>query len=605
MCCIKRTNPPQRKESDMKKLLITLVGLIGIGCSDLALDPHGPFASMSITPGDTLITSGDTVRMQLTVYDESGNALPSPPAWVDADWRSTHKKDIQFLADGWIVGLKGSRMFVSVELGELRAGTPLRINPHTLHLKTGVYLNQAIQTLEHEVPLITGKNGLLRIFLSTGQVNFYDPPAIRVTLSSPSGMETYDLEPEVDAIEGTIYEGDLMRSYNVYVPGALVQQGLGVAVEVDPTGLLPIGAGSRIPSEGYAKIPVYDPPPFRQIIAPIKTRSGTFSIVDRVPAQMETMTLVLGMLYPFNDIELLEHEEIYFDVALEAGGAGWLAVLDGLAVIREMEVASGSVDPKWLYYGFLHPTYGAGVFGVAAGVPSSVAVGYTGVTYLHETGHNLNLFHAPCGFPENVDPDFPQKNGTIGAWGYNSVARELIPPDAYDLMSYCRQAVWLSVYHHNRMLDYRREKFMASVSATSETLLVWGSVDGEGQIKLRPSFVIDAEPITPSGIGSYRLEVYGPGDEPVYASYFSPTKRLDLDEGASFLFNLPYPGEISRITVTGPEDRADMGRGTEPTMAIVRNPVTGQVVGMYYNWIPAAADGLTQNSVTTSDGVPR
>ena len=34
----------------------------------------------------------------------------------------------------------------------------------------------------------------------------------------------------------------------------------------------------------------------------------------------------------------------------------------------------------------------------------------------HELGHNLSLYHAPCGGAQGPDPSFPQRDGSIGSW---------------------------------------------------------------------------------------------------------------------------------------------------------------------------------------------
>ena len=72
----------------------------------------------------------------------------------------------------------------------------------------------------------------------------------------------------------------------------------------------------------------------------------------------------------------------------------------------------------------------------------------------HELGHNMGLFHAPCDVFD-PDPDYPYANGTIGSWSYDFRDGTLVPPDTFDLMSYCRPG-WVSDYNFSRAIAVRQ-----------------------------------------------------------------------------------------------------------------------------------------------------
>ena len=75
-------------------------------------------------------------------------------------------------------------------------------------------------------------------------------------------------------------------------------------------------------------------------------------------------------------------------------------------------------------------------------------------TIAHELGHNLGLYHAPCGAAGGADPLFPDHNAGIGSWGYDHANDRLISPYAPALMSYCRGG-WIGGYHFSNALRHR------------------------------------------------------------------------------------------------------------------------------------------------------
>ena len=76
-------------------------------------------------------------------------------------------------------------------------------------------------------------------------------------------------------------------------------------------------------------------------------------------------------------------------------------------------------------------------------------------TIAHELGHNMSLWHAPCGDPSGPDPSYPYSDGSIGAWGYDfRDGGRLVNPSTPDLMSYCHPR-WISDYDFTNALRFR------------------------------------------------------------------------------------------------------------------------------------------------------
>ncbi len=126
---------------------------------------------------------------------------------------------------------------------------------------------------------------------------------------------------------------------------------------------------------------------------------------------------------------------------------GWGAFLNEIDSIRKTDTT------RAYYYGAIAQPEGSRIAGIAyVGYPTSV--GTLGVID-HEIGHNMNLWHAPCGGAGGPDPNYPYEGGKTGQWGFGFRDRRFRNPAThYDVMSYCGPK-WISDYHFNRALKYR------------------------------------------------------------------------------------------------------------------------------------------------------
>ena len=81
---------------------------------------------------------------------------------------------------------------------------------------------------------------------------------------------------------------------------------------------------------------------------------------------------------------------------------------------------------------------------------------------------------------------------------------------------------------------------------------------------------------------------------------FAMREVADVDGRSTFLFALPadreWESELASLALAGPGGAVEMMENTEPAMAILRNPGTGQVRAVLRN-LPA----LTSGFVTPSD----
>ena len=442
------------------------------------------------------------------------------------------------------------------------------------------YLIQTIQSREFPVPLVAGEEALLRVFVTAGRDNAERIPPVRASfLLNGLLAHVANISGKPGPIPTKVEDGSLAVSANAVIPAEVVQPGLELIVDVDPHGTLDPGLGvaKRIPETGLLPVEVHEMPVLDLTVIPFLWSADPDSAILGQTAGMATdpdgheLLAETRALLPVGAIEVTAHEPVW------SSSNSAFELLDETEAIRVLEGGDGH------YMGMMsgHVT-GAG--GVAA-MPgrSNFSQPYSGVV-AHELGHNMNLAHAPCGGAAGSDPAFPYQDGSSGAWGYDWEGRRLVRPNRLDLMGYCWPK-WISDYHFAKALRFRLadEGTSASAAVQTQSLLLWGGVDGEGAPFLEPSFVVDAPRVLPDSAGPYRMTGRSAIGGIIFSLDFTMPTVADGDGRSSFAFVLPVqPGweALASVTLTGPGGSATLDADSDRPMAILRNPRNGQVRGI-------------------------
>ena len=468
------------------------------------------------------------------------------------------------------------------------------------------YLVQAVQSVEDPVPVVADKEALLRVFVIAIRTTTETlPPATATFYVDDSETYSVDIDGTSEPIPTEIDEGSLDKSLNVTIPDSVIEEGLSVVIEIDPDSTIDaeILVARRIPESGELDIVVEGVPDFELTAVPFLYTEDPDSSVIETLEEMADDEEDHELLHDTDDLLPIEEMTVDDHSPVEIDSRSGLAVLARTRAIRAAESGSG-------YWMGLMPRF-SDVGGVAY-VPGTSSASVTNASVIaHELGHNLSLWHAPCGGPSKVDPYYPYRGGSIGVWGYDHRGDSLIDKDeAKDLMTYCTPE-WVSDYHFEKAFEHRTAQEMSQGEArgrTGPSLLVWGARSPSGELSMDPALLVEGRSLLPEARGDYTLTGLDEAQRELFSVSFEMAEPADAEEGTGiFVFLLPVePGweALASLALAGPGDTVfTLDRDTEATMALIRDPRSGQVRAIRGDFAerPSAPSG---HLVRWSRGVP-
>ncbi len=449
------------------------------------------------------------------------------------------------------------------------------------------YVTQTVQSREHPVPLVAGESALLRVFVMSEQETTATIPPVRATFFV-DGVQAHvvDIPAGSSAIPTEVQVGELDLSANAEIPADVIRPGLEMVVEVDPDGTVDpaLGVAKRIPAEGRMTVDVKAVPPLHLTLVPFvwtgdNDRAAAVLVADADPE--DPIFWQMNNLLPVGELRITPHEVVTVDSN---------DMYELLADMQRMRTIENGVG----HWQGLIPDP-AGAFGLAhLGSHPNPHFGKISMTLIdewamaHELGHNLNLSHAECdGTEADADPTFPYEDGSIGVWGHDPRdGGSLVPPDADDLMSYCPNH-WVSDYYFSNALRFRLQDPLEVRASRVPTrvILVSGHVAADGTPHLDPAFVVDASPLLPTLEGAYRLTGRRADGSELFSLNFDPQEVADGDGRSGFAFAVPvepaWASELASLSLSGSGGSVEMREDSEPPMAILRDPATGQVRAIF------------------------
>lgn len=421
----------------------------------------------------------------------------------------------------------------------------------------GFYLTQAVQKPDRSVPLVAGRNAWLRVFIRASEANTAQP-AVRVRLlQGATEVQQFTIPAAGASVPVTVDEGSVTGSWNVAIPGTLIQPGLGVVVELDPAnGVAESNEGdNRFPASGAQALDVRTVNPLNVRFVPVITRADSRQ-GDVTVANVATYVTTTRAIFPVNTVNVsvrapyTTNDTLPLD-ANNTNGA-WSRILGEIAALRTADTSTA------YYYGVVGTSYGSGIAGIGyIGAPASLGWDKSGSrasVAAHELGHNFGRQHAPCGSVGSSDANYPYAGGVIGVFGFDVErantsgigATNVVRPTTHtDIMGYCGSQ-WISDYNYLAVLNFRaaNPSRREVAPAVQPALVVWGRITRDG-IVLEPAFESVTRPALPEGRGAFQLELVDGGGRVLAGGRFEGVQVAD-DAAGERHFAFAFPLDAAR-----------------------------------------------------------
>lgn len=622
----------------MRRRTLPAVLLLSLAaCSDLFMDAER--VPTSLVLGDSVVTTvqGARVRIPVTVLDQNGDAFARLPAWAAPAWTTPDAGTVA--PDGSdLVAVGSGQTIATVNVAGLSATARVRVNPAQLRLTVAaVQLTQGAQPEGGIATLVRGRDAMLRVFMQ-GDVESFYAPAVRVQVYHGATLaETLASGPT--EVPMNLERDNVARSWNVPIPGRLVQPGMRVLVEADPAGVVPLAPGSATvyPATGVPfSADVRAVPPLVLRMVPVhQTLTGTTGNVNA--GNVAEFVAPLRAMFPVQDVQVSLRAP-YTTSHVANTGTGWSNILREMAALQSAEGG-----PSDYFYGVV-TSAGGGIAGIGyLGYPA--ALGYDRLpggdqTLAHELGHNFGRYHAPCGNPGGPDPAFPTIGATLDVLGFDVSAGAVRGTQYRDLMSYCAPE-WITWYTYRAIMDYRDRwdwPAQSQAPAAEPVLLVWGTVR-DGEVVLEPAVELTARPRLPARPGPFRVEALDASGATLHALSFGGWEVADGAPGERhFAFTVPQRmmrmDRLASLRLTangrqavvrraggpvGPRVRPAAprfsvgapGRGSarlqwqarEHPLTVVRDPRTGQILSFARGGVAQVRTDAPELELLFSDGI--
>lgn len=590
-----------------------IMATAGKGVSSMATVTVAQVArSVTVTPSADTASVGDTLRLTALVADGNGHRIARPAVWGSSDTAVAVVDD-----SGLVTGISQGSVWITASADD-NAAAAARLVFLTYHPTRRADLMQAVQDVGGTVPLVAGRDALVRVFLTQpwgGQTrvsgvraSFYEGESLLLSRKlrgwsatpPPPGLQMPGFWPgKLLPSEWRIDGGNAIATD--LIGGSLIQPGVEMVVEVEVAPPLPGGSGIvRIPGEGRIALDVHALPTMELTIVPFfdgRSWSPGDSLVTHYIEMVEDMATDPGYgpahevmrapraLLPTNDWKVTAHEPVWHSTSM--GDDDRFRALRGLRAL-------GGGRGYWM---------GTGPGSASMAMGNTILSPLEGSTIAHELGHSMGLGHAYSGAGENgVDPYAP---ALVGVWGwYDEVYHRFVEPLTPALMSYrIADCYWrdyhagrvdrntcprrfITPYHFTKALHARRgepwQQETAAFRAPTRTLLLWGGDTESGGLHLDPAFVVDAAPTLPDSTGGYKLTGRDASGRVLFTLPFAMPEVADANERVGvFVYTLPVrPGweALASVTLAAPDGRtAVLDGSTDRLMTILRDPRTGKV----------------------------
>jgi len=206
-----------------------------------------------------------------------------------------------------------------------------------------VWLTQSTQTAEGSVPLVESRDGFLRVFV-TANPGSPVAPAVRVRFYQRGALlQTLTIPAPGSSTPSTVVEGTLSSSWNLQVPGSLIQPNTTMLVDVDPDNNIAESneSDNSFPASGIAQ-PIDVQAVLPAIVRLVPIQQTANGLLGSVGSAGQALDLTRRM-YPLGNVSTEVRQKV-FTVAgpLQPSNDNgeWNQVLSDLETLRIMDDAT-------------------------------------------------------------------------------------------------------------------------------------------------------------------------------------------------------------------------------------------------------------------------
>lgn len=362
-----------------------------------------------------------------------------------------------------------------------------------------VIITQAVQRGDNGIPLVAGRDALLRAFVVADREGLPPPRAVVRLYEGSTQIGTLPMTAPVGSLPLVTREGLDGRAYTARLAPDLVRNSLRLVVDIDPDSSVgEVQRGDNVwPGGGAPRaLTTVNVPPFVVRFVPVVVGGRAPELSASRAAEMMSLARAMWPLATVDfDIRAPYVSAVTSLQPTDADG-GWSTVLSELRALRVLDGAPAGVH----YYGVVSPTYSSGVFGLGlVGSPTSVGWDRDDAAQVatHEWGHNFGRTHSPCGDPPGIDAFYPTVGGATASAGWDVRSNRIVAPLTPDIMGYCANA-WVSEYSYTRALAFRQNTIAARATASSgsayhTSALLLAGHSRQGHVQMAPPRPLRAE----------------------------------------------------------------------------------------------------------------